>query len=118
MENVVDSSKMKQVDKAWDLEKIRARESDRYPDLSISMWHIKDVYNLSYMNEKRNCLSINLTPQLKFKDAYYKEDRYEDGKGQRAETARLPQDLKMVLDTYTRSYNMASQAREGEEYDR
>lgn len=96
MENVMDEERKSLLSKAWDLDKLRQKESIKYPDLSISSWHIGDLYSLTYMNEKRNALVVNLTSDLQYKESFFKEDRYVAGDGQKADLARLPDDLKAV----------------------
>ena len=92
----MDEERKSLLSKAWDLDKLRQKESIKYPDLSISSWHIGDLYSLTYMNEKRNALVVNLTSDLQYKESFFKEDRYVAGDGQKADLARLPDDLKAV----------------------
>lgn len=63
------------------LEQMREEEALKYPDLKVSLWHIKDVMSLTYMDEQKRALTVYLTPDLTMKNAMYKEYRYDTGRG-------------------------------------
>ena len=63
------------------LEELREEESKKYPDLHVSLWHVKDVLSLTYTDEKKRALTVYFTPEMKMKDVRFKEYRYDKGSG-------------------------------------
>ncbi len=63
------------------LEELREEESRKYPDLKVSLWHIKDVRSLTYTDAENRALTVFLTPELKMESIKYKPFRYEKGPG-------------------------------------
>lgn len=116
MENVIDKETKNRMNRAWALDKLRQREADKYPNLSISIWHTGNIYDINYMNELKNCLTIHLDPELQYKESDYTENRYDVECPKRdASKERLPEDLKPIYDKYIRTINTQRLTQERED---
>jgi hypothetical protein len=85
------------------------------------MWHIRDTYEINYMNEACNCLNVQVTPTgntFGFLGATYKTNRYDEGEEfKKVGNIRISADLQAVYDKWVKTFSR-TQPQTEVEYDR